>query len=338
MAEELKLPDAAEIEAAAARVEGIAVRSPLVRLAVEVPDTEIYLKLENLQPLGAFKIRAAVNALLSLPEEKLAKGVYTGSAGNFGQGLAAAAARLGLPCAVYAPDTAAKNKLDALEQLGATVHVVPFDEWWRVLEKHGHPDQAGVFIHPVANSAVIAGNATIGAEIVADLEDIDAVVVPFGGGGLISGIGAAVKAVSPKTRILACESEAGAPLAAAFQAGGPVTIALDHSTFIDGIGSTRVLPEMWPLLRDVVNGTLIVSVRAVREAVRTLATANAVVAEGAGAVSVAAAMAGMAAMTRATGADGQVRRRRVVCVVSGGNIDLGVLRDILAAHPCAAEK
>ena len=213
-----------------------------------VPDAgrEIHLKLECLQPVGSFKIRGAANAIGRLPPERTAAGVWTASAGNMAQGVAWCARRLGVPCTVVVPDDAPRAKLDAIERLGARTIPVPFERWWQVLVDGTYPGLDGLFVHPVADRAVIAGNGTIGLEILEDLPDCDAILVPFGGGGLSCGIASAVREVSPRTRVIACEVETAAPLAAALAAGAPTRIER-RASFVDGIGSSSVLEEMWPL-------------------------------------------------------------------------------------------
>jgi threonine dehydratase len=306
----------ADIEAAAGRLRGLAVRTPLVPLNLDTGNVEIHLKLENLQPIGAFKIRGAGNAMALAPEEPLRHGVWTASAGNMGQGVAWNAARLGVPCSVVVPDHAPAAKLDALERLGASVIKVPFEEWWQVIVTHRHEGQDGVFVHPVSDRAVMAGNGTIGLELVEDLPDLDAVVVPYGGGGLSSGIASALRHLKPDVRVYAAEVETSAALDAALAAGEPTAIEYVPS-FVDGIGSARVLDEMWPLVRELITGVIVATLDEVEEAVRVLAMRNHVVAEGAGAASVAAAMGGGAG-------DG-----KVVCIVSGGNINGAILARIL---------
>ncbi len=287
-----------------------------MRLNVEDAPAEIWLKLENLQPIGSFKLRGAGNAMSLAPREALGKGVYTASAGNMAQGVAWNARRLGIPCTVVVPDNAPQTKLAAIERLGAKAVKLPYARWWQVLEDHGYPGIGGLFIHPVSDPAVIAGNGTIGLEILEDLPDVDAVVVPFGGGGLSCGIAAALRALSPATRVFASEVETAAPFAASLAAGRPV--AIDHTpSFVDGIGGKSMLPEMWPLANQLLAGSLVVSVAQAAASVRLIAERNRVIAEGAGATSVAAAILGKAG----TG--------KVVCVISGGNIDPSKLAKIL---------
>jgi threonine dehydratase len=305
-----------DVQAARARIAGTAMRTPLVRLQVDVP-CEIYLKLENLQPIGSFKIRGALNAMRALPPERLADGVYTASAGNMAQGLAWAARELGVPCRIVAPDHAPRTKLEAIQRLGATVRLVPFAEWWRAILDHEVAGERGAFIHPGADPMVMAGNGTIALEILEDLPDADAILVPYGSGGLACGIACAARAVRPGISVFAVELEGRAPFAASLAAGHPVSIDYTAS-FVDGMGGKSILDEMWPLARQVLAGSLAVSLRQVADAVRLLVERARVVAEGAGAAPVAAALAH------------DLGVRKVVCVISGGNIDTNKLATILS--------
>lgn len=302
-----------EIEAARRRLGDTVVRTPLVPL--EGLDVEVFLKLENLQPIRSFKLRGAGNAIAQASPELIEKGIFTASAGNMAQGVAWHARRLGVPCTVLVPDHAPQAKRDAIGRLGAQIVPLPFDEWWEVIVTSHHPLIEGLFVHPVTDPAVIAGNGTIGLEIAEDLPDVDLVIVPYGGGGLISGIASAMHHLSPRTRVVAAEVETAAPLAAALAAGRPTPVDYTPS-FVDGIGSGSVLEAMWPLVRGLVDESIVVSLGEVAEAVRTLVTRAAVVAEGAGAAALAAASK--------SGSAG-----RVVCVVSGGNIDATKLAAIL---------
>ena len=308
-----------DIRAARGRIADSVVRTPLVRLNVEGDSAEfpeIYLKLENLQPIGSFKLRGAGNAIGVATEAQLANGVWTASAGNMAQGVAWNARRLGLPCTVVVPDHAPQTKLDAIARLGGKVIKVTFDEWWQIILTHDHPGQEGYFIHPVSEPAVMAGNGTIGLEILEDLPDVDAVITPYGGGGLSCGVASAIRALKPDTRCFAVEVDTAAPLAASLAAGKPV--AIDYiATFVDGIGGKSVLPEMWPLASSLLDGSLVVSIDETKAALRLVLERNRILAEGAGAAPVAAALAGKAGSGK------------VVCVVSGGNIDVKKLTDIL---------
>jgi threonine dehydratase len=315
----LEAPTLDAIRAARERIAGSVLRTPLIRLDTGDTTPEIWLKLENLQAIGSFKARGAANALALAPAGELARGVWTASAGNMAQGVAWQARRLGVACTVVAPDHAPEVKLAAIRRLGARVVSVPFAEWWRVMIEHAHPGMEGWFVHPVSNSDVIAGNATIGLEIAEDLPDAAVVLVPFGGGGLSCGIAAALRAVAPAARVLACEVETAAPLAASLAAGAPS--AIDYSaSFVDGIGGRTVLAEMWPLASTLLQGSIVVSLAAIAAAIRTLVERQHVVAEGAGAVAVAAALSGRAGAGK------------IVCVVSGGNIDPHKLAIVLEGN------
>jgi threonine dehydratase len=304
-----------DILSARERIAGIAMRTPLVRLDVEGPG-EIWLKLENLQPVGSFKLRGAASAITAAVPDSVRAGVYTASAGNMAQGVAWMARHLGLPCAAVVPETAPRTKLDAIHRLGARTVPVPFQRWWQTLVERSYPGMDGLFVHPVADARVMAGNGTIGLEIIEDLPDVDTVLVPFGGGGLACGIAAAVHARSPGARVLACEVSTAAPLAAALAAGRPVTIERTPS-FVDGIGGQGVLPEMWPLASTTLDGAMVASTDDAAAAIRLLAERAKVVAEGAGAVPVAVALKHQAEIGKA------------VCIVSGGCIDLKTLAQIL---------
>lgn len=304
----LQPPELNDIRAAHDRIRASIVRTPLLRLNVDDAPAEIYLKLENLQPIGSFKLRGAGNAILSADPARLAQGIWTASAGNMAQGVAWHARRLGVPCTVVVPDHAPATKLAALTRLGATIAKLPHAEWWDILLTHQRAGMDGVFIHPVSDPAVIAGNGTIGLEIAEDLPDVTIVLVPFGGGGLSCGIAAALRAVKPSTRVYACEVETGAPLAASFASGTPTRVTYTAS-FVDGISAPSVLAEMWPLASQLLAGALVMPLTAVADAIRVLIERNRVVAEGAGATSVAAALSG------------QAGGGKIVCVVSGGNID-----------------
>jgi threonine dehydratase len=304
-----------QIRMAQQRLAGRVIHTPLVRFRGDAPAT-IYLKLENLQPIGSFKLRGALNAILQLQPSELRQGVVTASAGNMGQGVAWAARELEISCTVVVPDSAVETKLAAIERLGGQVIKVPYERWWQAIEESSFPDAGGVFIHPVQDEQVMAGNGTIGLEILEDLPSANAVLVPFGGGGLSVGIASAVKVLSPDTGVHAVEPETGAPLRESFAAGEPRTVEYEPS-FVDGSGSPALLPKMWELARGVLDGATAVSLDETAAAVRLLAERARVVAEGAGALALAAALA-------EKGGAGNV-----VCVVSGGNIDPSKLATIL---------
>ena len=308
----------AEIEAARARIADVAVRTPLVRLhAPETPaDTKIYLKLETLQPIGSFKTRGATNAVRLASKAKRARGLVTASAGNMAQGVAWAGRELGLPVTIAVPEHAPEAKLGAIERLGGKVLKVPYHDWWQAIVTSRVEGVDGLFVHPVQDEGVMAGNGTIGLEILDDLPDPDAVVIPYGGGGLTVGIASAIRALRPQTKIYTAEPETGAALAAALRAGEPADVEYSPS-FVDGAGSRRVLDTMWPRVRPLVDDAFAVPIADAAAAVRTLAGRARVIAEGAGALATAAALSGRAG----TG--------KVVCIVSGGNIDLARLAGIL---------
>ncbi len=305
-----------EIEAARARIADVAVRTPLVRLRVDDAPAEIYLKLEMLQPIGSFKIRGATNAVRLAPEEQRRLGLVTASAGNMAQGVAWAGRELGLPVTIAVPEHAPQAKLRAIERLGGKVMKMPYEEWWQAIVTSEVEGVDGLFVHPVQDEGVMAGNGTIGLEILEDLHDPDAVVIPYGGGGLTVGIASAILAFRPETKIYTAEPATGAALVAAFTAGSPADVEYSPS-FVDGSGSRRVLDTMWPRVQPLVDDAFSVPIADAAEAVRTLAERAHVIAEGAGALATAAALAGRAG----TG--------KVVCIVSGGNIDMAKLAGIL---------
>ena len=305
-----------DVRAARKRIASTVGRTPLVRLEADGP-AEIYLKLENLQPIGSFKLRGATNAIRSLPLGIVSGGVYTASAGNMAQGVAWGARDLGVSCTVVMPDSAPSTKVNAVNRLGANIVPLPYDDWWQTLRDHGREGMPGRFIHPVADRDVMAGNGTIGLEIVEDLPDVDTVLVPFGGGGLVSGIATAVRSLQPNARVYGCEVETSTPLSAALTAGHPVVVERTPS-FVDGIGGRGVLDEMWPIVSALVQQALVATLAETRAAIRLLVERARVVAEGAGAVPLAAALAGRAGAGK------------LVCVVSGGNIDTKTLIDILS--------
>jgi threonine dehydratase len=304
------------IESARDRITGRALRTPLIRLQTDDAPAEIYLKLETLQPVNSFKIRGAASAVLLASPDERAQGLVTASAGNMAQGVAYVARELGLPATILVPDTAPEAKLAAITRLGGTVRKLPYGEWWQTIVTGHASGIAGLFIHPVQDPAVIAGNGTIGLEILEDLPDPDVVVIPYGGGGLTCGIASAVKALRPGTLIVTAEPEGGAAMAAAKSAGRPVDIEFRPS-FVDGAGSRRVLDSMWPQVSPLVDKAVALSLADVKAAVRVLAERARVIAEGAGALALAAALTG------------QAGGGKVVCVVSGGNMNLSKLAEIV---------
>jgi len=308
----------AEIHRAREVLEGVAVRTPLVRLDADT-DAEIWLKLELLQPVRSFKIRGAGSAVLQASDEELAGGVLTASAGNMAQGLAYAARLRGVPATIVVPEHAPQTKIDAIERYDGRVIKVSYDEWWHTLMRGEYPGVDGLFVHPVADDRVMAGNGTIGLELLEQLDGFDAVVVPYGGGGLVTGIASAVKAERPEVRFYAAEPETAAPVTATFAAGGVPTPVQYVPSFVDGSGSRELIPKVWAHASELLDGACALPLADVADAVRLLAERTRVIAEGAGALAVAAAL------KHDVG-------QRVVCVVSGGNVDTAVLVRILAGE------
>jgi threonine dehydratase len=298
---------------------GTAIRTPLVRLYADV-DAEIYLKLENLQPIGSFKLRGAYNAIWQAAPAARAGGVVTASMGNMAQGVAWAARELGVPATIVVPEGAAPTKIAAIERLGGRVVTVPFDDWWRTMLESRADDVDGLFVHPVQDERVMAGNGTIGLEILEDLPDPDWVLIPWGGGGLTTGIASAVKALRPETRIAACEPETAAPVSATVAAGGEPQAVEYTPSFVDGAGARSLLPKMWAHAQELLDDAFAVPLDEAAAAVRLLAERARVIAEGAGGLAPAAALAGRAGSGK------------IVCVVSGGNIDASRLAAILGGE------
>jgi threonine dehydratase len=305
-----------EIDAARARIEGLSMSTPLVGCDSAPPGKTIRLKLENLQPIGSFKIRPIANAVLSRSRTELNAGIYTTSSGNSALGLAWMARRLGIGATAVVPANAPQAKLEKLRRLGARIDVRANEVWWRAIEAGVLDDQQGVYIDAVRDPASLAGDATLGVEILEQWPDVEAILIPFGGGGLACGIACAIRALRPAVRIVACELASAHPLQSAFAAGAPTPTAHDAG-FVSGVGYGSVLPEMWPLLRAMIDEVLTVSLAQVAQTIKLLAENNRVVAEGAGAISVAAALAA------------QYSHSRVCAVISGGNIDSGVFAEIL---------
>lgn len=305
-----------EARAAQERTRGAVVRTPLVRLDVEDAPGEIFLKLENLQPIRSFKIRGAFNAMAKAGREALAEGVWTSSAGNMAQGVAWSARHLGVNCTVYCPDTAPRTKIANVKRYGGNVIELPVDEWVDIFRTRHKEGASGIFIHPYSDPDVMAGNAVAALEILEDLPDADAVLIPWGGGGLCCGIASVIKAVRPQTKVFAVEVDTGAPVAPSLAAGRPVEVPFTPN-FVDGIGTPFVNKEMFDLAQRLIDGSLVVSKDQTAAALRLVVERNRVVPEGAAATSVAAALAGMAG------------GGKIVAVLSGGNIDVGTLVTIV---------
>jgi threonine dehydratase len=316
MLDEVKPIDLTQIEAARVRLDGLSLVSPLVNCGAAPSGKIVRLKLENLQPIGSFKIRPIGNAVLSRPAAGLASGIYTTSTGNSALGVAFMARRLGIAATAVVPVSAPEAKLEKLRSLGTRIDMRPTEEWWRAIRTGALEGQEGVYIDAVRDPASLAGDATIGLEILAQSPDVEAILVPFGGGGLACGIACAVRALRPDVKIIACELQSAHPLKAAFDAGVP-TETPHEPGFVSGVGFGTVLPEMWPLVKTVIDDVITVSLSEVAAAIKIMVEHNRIVAEGAGAVSVAAALSGRYAETK------------VCAVVSGGNLDSSMLAMIL---------
>ena len=307
----------AEIEAARTRIAGTILRTPLVRLELGPQYPDIRLKLENLQPINAYKLRGAANAVALLSEADRAKGVWTISAGNAGQGVAYAARKAGVPCTVVAIETAPKSKLDRMKALGASLVLVSYDRAWQALEERSYPGVEGTFVHPFDDHDFIAGHGSMGLEILEDAPDVSAVIGSIGGGGLVVGVGAAIKALKPEVKIWGAEPESAAPAARSFEAGSAQTFPEWTRTFVDGAGGQSMMPRMWERMQGIVDGSIVVTLEQTRAAMRMMAEKARIVSEGAGALPLAAALTGKAG------------NGPIVCVVSGGNIDLAAFAQIL---------
>ena len=307
-----------EIEAARKNVAGTVLRTPLVRLELGKDAPEIWLKLENLQPTNAYKIRGATNAVAMLSDEERSRGVWTISAGNAGQGVAYAARKAGIPCSVVAIETAPQTKLDRMRALGATIVPVSYEQAWKAAEAHAFEGLDGTFIHPFDNENFIAGHGTMGLEIVEDVPNVATVIAAIGGGGLITGVGSAMKALRPEVKVIGAEPETAAPYAYSMAQGGPSKFPGWQASFVDGAGGQSVTERMWERMGPIVDGTITVTLDQTSEAMRLIAEKTRTVSEGAGALALAAALTGQAG-------DGPI-----VCVVSGGNIDLAKFSELVA--------
>jgi threonine dehydratase len=308
-----------DVEQARPRIAGTAIRTPLVRLELGGGAPEIWLKLENLQPTNAYKIRGAANAVAHLSDEERARGVWTISAGNAGQGVAYAARKAGVPSSVVAIETAPQNKLDRMRALGAAIVPVSYEQAWQSAEAHAHPGLDGTFIHPFDSHDFIAGHGTMGLEILEDLPQVRTVIAAIGGGGLISGVGSALKARRPDVKVIGAEPETAAPYAHSLHEGGPRRFPDWQASFVDGAGGKSVTERMWRRMHPVVDGAITVTLDQTRDAMRLIAEKTRTIAEGAGALALAAALTGEAG------------EGPIVCIVSGGNIDLKTFCELVTA-------
>ena len=308
-----------EIREARKRIEKTSVRTPLVRLELGPKFPDIRLKLENLQPINAYKLRGAANAVAMLPESERKRGVWTISAGNAGQGVAYAARQSGVPCTVVVIDAAPESKIERMRALGAKLIPVPYEVAWQALEDRSYPGAAGTFVHPFDDHNFIAGHGTMGLEILEDAPDTTAVIASIGGGGLITGVGSAIKALKPDVKIWGVEPETAAPAALSFEKGSPQVFENWKSSFVDGAGGRSVFPRMWERMKPVVDGYLVVTLEETKNAMRLMAEKARVISEGAGAMPLAAALSG------------KVGQGPIVAIVSGGNVDLAVFCELIGA-------
>ena len=309
-----------EIEAARKRIAGTIVRTPLVRLELGANFPDVRLKLENLQPINAYKLRGAANAVALLPEAERERGVWTISAGNAGQGVAYAAREAGVPCTVVAIKTAPASKIGRMRALGAKLVLVSYDEAWKTLEQRAYPGVDGTFIHPFDDHIFIAGHGTMGLEILEDVPDVAAVIASIGGGGLITGLASALKAVRPEVKIFGVEPETAAPAALSFNKGSPQVFPNWQASFVDGAGGQSMFPRMWERMKSLVDDYLVVSLEDTKKAMRLMAEGARVISEGAGALPLAAALSGKAG------------HGPIVAIVSGGNIDMDKFCELISAR------
>jgi len=308
-----------EIREARKRIAGTIVRTPLVRLELGPDQPDIRLKLENLQPINAYKLRGAANAVAMLPQSERERGVWTISAGNAGQGVAYAARQAGVPCTVVVIETAPKSKLERMRALGTNLIPVSYGVAWKALEERSFPGAMGTFVHPFDDHNFITGHATMGLEILEDAPDTEAVIASIGGGGLITGVGSAIKALKPEIKILGVEPETAAPAALSFEKGSPQVFENWKASFVDGAGGQSMFPRMWERMKPVVDGYIVVSLDETKKAMRLMAEKARIISEGAGALPVAAALTGKAG------------RGPIIAIVSGGNIDLNKFCELIGA-------
>jgi threonine dehydratase len=310
MLEPVRAIELREIEAARERIAGTIVRTPLIRLELGSGFPDIRLKLENLQPINAYKLRGAANAVAMLPESERKRGVWTVSAGNAGQGVAYAARQAGVPCTVVAVETAPKSKLDRMRALGAKLVLVSYDAAWKTCDARSYPGVEGTFVHPFDDDNFIAGHGTMALEIFEDAPDTTAIIAAIGGGGLITGVASAIKAIKPEIKIFGAEPETAAPAALSFEKGSPQVFANWKASFVDGAGGQSMFPRMWERMKPVVDGYIVVTLEETRRAMRLMAERARVISEGAGALPLAAALSGIAG------------NGPIAAIVSGGNIDM----------------
>ena len=318
ISEPIRPIELSEIQEARKRIAKTIVRTPLIGLDLGPKFPDVRLKLENLQPINAYKLRGAANAVALLSEEERGRGVWTISAGNAGQGVAYAARAANVPCTVVVVETAPKSKLERMKALGAKLIPVPYDVAWKALEERSFPGADGTFIHPFDDDNFIAGHATMGLEILEDAPDTAAVIASIGGGGLITGVGSAIKALKPETKVFGVEPETAAPAALSFEKGSPQVFTNWKASFVDGAGGQSMFPRMWERMKRAVDDYLVVSLEETKNAMRLMAEKARVISEGAGALPLAAALSGRAG------------EGPIVAIVSGGNIDLNKFCELIS--------
>jgi len=318
ISEPIRPIELSEIQEARKRIAKTIVRTPLIGLDLGPKFPDVRLKLENLQPINAYKLRGAANAVALLSEEERGRGVWTISAGNAGQGVAYAARAANVPCTVVVVQTAPQSKLDRMKALGAKLIPVPYDVAWKALEERSFPGADGTFIHPFDDDNFIAGHATMGLEILEDAPDTAAVIASIGGGGLITGVGSAIKALKPGTKVFGVEPETAAPAALSFEKGSPQVFTNWKASFVDGAGGQSMFPRMWERMKRAVDDYLVVSLEETKNAMRLMAEKARVISEGAGALPLAAALSGRAG------------KGPIVAIVSGGNIDLNKFCELIS--------
>jgi threonine dehydratase len=313
--------DLAEIREAQRRIAGTIFRTPLVRLELGPGFPDIRLKLEVLQPINAYKLRGAANAVAMLSDSERKRGVWTISAGNAGQGVAYAARAAGVPCTVVAIETAPASKLERMKALGAKLVLVPYEVAWKALDERTYAGVEGTFIHPFDDDNFIAGHATMGLEILEDAPETAAVIAAIGGGGLITGVASAMRAIKPGIKVWGAEPETAAPLSLSMASGSPQSFKDWKASFVDGAGGQSVFPRMWERMKPVVDGCIVVTLDETKTAMRLMAEKARIIAEGAGCLPVAAALTGKAG------------QGPIVAIVSGGNIDLKKFSELIATAP-----
>lgn len=311
-------PSLDDIRIAEERLKGIIVRTPLLQLDSPKETGDILIKPEVLQPTGSFKIRGVYNWVASLTPNECKKGFSTFSAGNTARSLGYVAQIYGVSCRSILPEYAPANKVEALRNLGVETLLVSFDEMIKWVFAEGWKRESYAFLHPWTEPKMIAGHGTIGLEIIEDLPDVQTVFVPVGGGALIAGVGGAIKELKPSVRIVGVQTRSYPSLQASFQAGKPVWID-PKPTICDGVAVPFVADQMYPLLRKIVDDVVTVPEEKVKAAIKQLMLKNKLIVEGAGALSIAAALEMPAE-----------KQGKTICLVTGGSIGPEALSTIIS--------